>query len=547
MPSKCATTTLTRTITLASGLFAPGHLGELTQQVPFELVDAILDETLTTQRRLRQLPSRVGVYFLLALALFPTLGNARVWDKLTAGLHQLTPHRPSEKALRDLRRRLGPAPMKALFEVLAGSLAQPRTPGTCYRSWRTVAFDGCSSLKAPDQPRVRALLGKARHRWGIAGYPALQLMALCETGTRGLLGAVFGPTSTGEQAYALKLLPLLSPSMLLLADRGFDGQDFLGAVADTGAKFLVRLRSLRCPAVLAVLPDGSYLTRLGQLKVRIIEADITVTTRDGQRVGDRYRLATTLLDHRSDPAEALVRLYHERWEVESAFYALRHTLLTRRVLRSCDPSGLEQELWALLSLYQILRRAMVEAIESAPGTDPDRASFTVALEAARDQVTTARGVRPPVGDTTSRGAISDAVLAALLPPRRSRVSARKVKSPMTRYPGVPSDPRPATSRNITHLAIIVHQTAMPPAPTPRAPSRRALLLRLLRTDPYRTWQSREIAQGISCSNIRSLWTQLNDWTKEGILHKIARNTYELAPEWIGMDAPADDLTGVSRA
>jgi hypothetical protein len=129
LPSECATTTLTRTITLASGVFAPGHLGELTQQVPFELVDAVLAETLTTQRRLRQLPSQVGVYFLLALALFPTLGNARVWDKLTAGLHQLAPHRPSEKALRDLRRRLGPAPMKALFEVLAGPLAQPRTPG----------------------------------------------------------------------------------------------------------------------------------------------------------------------------------------------------------------------------------------------------------------------------------------------------------------------------------------------------------------------------------------------------------------------------------
>jgi hypothetical protein len=32
---------------------------------------------------------------------------------------------PSEKALRDLRRRLGPAPLKALLEVVAGPLAQP--------------------------------------------------------------------------------------------------------------------------------------------------------------------------------------------------------------------------------------------------------------------------------------------------------------------------------------------------------------------------------------------------------------------------------------
>ena len=93
-------------------------------------------------------------------------------------------------------------------------------------------------------------------------------------------------------------------------------------------------------------------------------------------------LATTLLDHRTDPAATLVRLYHERWEVESAFYALRHTLLDGLVLRSCDPFGIAQELWAQLALYQILRRAMAEAAETTIGVNPDRVSFTVALEAA---------------------------------------------------------------------------------------------------------------------------------------------------------------------
>ncbi|WP_143044309.1 hypothetical protein [Nonomuraea jiangxiensis] len=55
-----------------------------------------------------------------------------------------------------------------------------------------------------------------------------------------------------------------------------------------------------------------------------------------------YRLLTTLTDHRADPAAALVQLYHERWEIESAFFALRHTLLRCRVPRSKDPVGIEQ-------------------------------------------------------------------------------------------------------------------------------------------------------------------------------------------------------------
>lgn len=112
--------TFTRTVTVAAGRFAPGHLGELTATVPFELVDAVLSETRTVQQRLRDPPSRVGVYFLLAMCLFPEVGYRLVWDKLTVGLSGMPTVCPSTKALRDLRRRLGSAPVRALFEVLAG-------------------------------------------------------------------------------------------------------------------------------------------------------------------------------------------------------------------------------------------------------------------------------------------------------------------------------------------------------------------------------------------------------------------------------------------
>src|SRR5512144_3079908 len=62
----------------------------------------------------------------------------------------------------------------------------------------------------------------------------IQLMCLVETGTRGLLGAAFGPTSDGETTYAQQLIGLLNDGMLVLADRGFDSNAFLQAVA--GAK-----------------------------------------------------------------------------------------------------------------------------------------------------------------------------------------------------------------------------------------------------------------------------------------------------------------------
>jgi transposase IS4-like protein len=93
LPVQCAIgpaiTAITKTITVAAGVFAPGDLGELTQVVPFELADAVLEETRTRERRLRVLPSRVGIYFVLALGLFPRAGYLGVWAELTAALEGL--------------------------------------------------------------------------------------------------------------------------------------------------------------------------------------------------------------------------------------------------------------------------------------------------------------------------------------------------------------------------------------------------------------------------------------------------------------------------
>ncbi len=48
--------------------------------------------------------------------------------------------------------------------------------------YRTVAFDGCRSVKVPDTPRNRGWLAKMNAALGVTGYPVIQLMTLCETG-----------------------------------------------------------------------------------------------------------------------------------------------------------------------------------------------------------------------------------------------------------------------------------------------------------------------------------------------------------------------------
>jgi hypothetical protein len=228
-------------------VFAPGHVGELTQQVDGALVDAVLEETGAVERRLRLLPSRVVVYFVLALALFGDCSYQDVWENMTAELGQLGLAVPAASSLARARRRVGTA--------------------------------------------------------------LLRLLTLAECGTRALLAAAFGPDSDGELHYARQLLAALDDTMLLLADAGFDDATFLASVArENRAQFLVRSSAARVPTPLEHLPDGSYRALIGYgvlkelLPVRVIEAEVTITLEDGTVTTSQWRLLTTLLDCDRYPA-----------------------------------------------------------------------------------------------------------------------------------------------------------------------------------------------------------------------------------------------------
>jgi hypothetical protein len=421
---------ITRVVAVAAGRFAPGHLGELTQHLPFEVVDEAVAQTRTRQARIRDLPSRVVVYLLLAACLFPEVGYPGVWRKLTAGLAGIPTVTPTAGALAQARRRVGVAPLRWLFDLLRGPAATPRQRGTRWRGLLVCAIDG-TAMTVPDTPAVLTRFTKQAGNHGGAGYPQLRLLALVACGTRTLIDAVFGPTTSGETSYAPALLRSLRPGMILLADRNFGAKDLLADVAATGAEVLVRLKNGRNMPVLARHGDGSYLSTLGALRVRVIDCEITIATTAGRRTGV-YRLATTLLDHHRHPAAELIRLYHERWEIETTYLELKSSILGGRVLRARTPRGIEQEVYALLVTYQLIRTAMADATGTRPEIDPDRASFTTALHSARDLVIQAAGI---IADTTIDlvGTIGRHVLDHLMPDRRPRVCPRTVKRAISKY------------------------------------------------------------------------------------------------------------------
>jgi Insertion element 4 transposase N-terminal/Transposase DDE domain len=399
----------------------------LTQVVPFEMVDDVLEATGAVQCRVRDLPSRVVVYLLLAAGLFAECGYRQVWARLTSGLDGLAVAVPTSSALAQARRRIGVKPLAALFALLAG----PAAGAQRWRGLLVCAIDG-TTMSVPDSPANLAVYGRQSGSHGGSGYPLLRMVAVVACGSRTVIDAVFGPFTIGETRYAPRLFGCLRPGMLLLADRNFAVTDLAEQIHTTGADLLIRCKSNRNLPTIRRCPDGSWLTRLGTVTVRVIEAEITVTIAGHPHHTGRYRLITTLTDHRAFPALDLIELYHQRWEIETAFLELKSTTLGGRVLRARTPAGIDQEVYALLTAYQTLRLTMTSATDHDPDIPPDRASFTIALNTARDQIIHAAAV---IADTVIDliGTIGRAILNDLLPERRTRISPRVVKRAISKH------------------------------------------------------------------------------------------------------------------
>jgi hypothetical protein len=420
-------------VTVAGGRFAPGHLGELTRIVPFEMVDAALAETRAVQQRLRCLPSRVVVYLLLAAGLFEELGYGQVWARMCAGLTGLAVASPCASALAGARRRIGVAPLRALFDLLRGPAAGLTRTGVYWRGRLVCAIDG-TMMCCPDTAANLTVYRRGGGNHGGTGYPMLRLLGLVACGTRTVITATFGTDQVGETGYVPDLLGAMRTGMIVLADRNFGYAPTVAAVAGTGADLLFRIKAGRRMPVCRRLPDGSWISRMGRILVRVIRAEITITTSAGSRT-EVYQLVTTLTDPdpvTGSPAAEIITLYHERWEIETAFFELKSTILGGRVLRARTPAGVAQEVYALLVTYQALRIAISDATLARPDLDPDRGSFTIALNAARDQLATAAGViAGTVVDLV--GEIGRQVRDHLMPARRVRTNPRVVKRAISKY------------------------------------------------------------------------------------------------------------------
>jgi hypothetical protein len=378
-------------------------IGVLTRTFPPELVDRVITTTGRGEQRQRLLPARVVVYYTLAMCLFAHVGYEEVMRLLVEGLAWMRRWRgawqvPDKSSIARARARLGPAPLRALFVQVAQPLATQATKGAWYRGWRLVALDG-TTLDVADTPANVAAFGRPGGGRGHGGFPQVRLVGLVECGTHVIVDAAMGGLHLGETSLASSLARSLHPGMLLLVDQGLCGLALWRTLQATGAELVWRCRQDVKLPVLEVLADGSCRSELGtsqpkhrRVAVRVIDYRLDDPGRPGGQEG--YRLITTILDPERAPAAELPGLYPQWWEQEGVLDELKtHQRGPGVVLRSKDPDGVCQEVWAHLLVHYAIRTLMHQAALQAE-VDPDRLSFTRSLHIARRQVTSHAAFSP---------------------------------------------------------------------------------------------------------------------------------------------------------
>jgi hypothetical protein len=354
----------------------------------------VLSNTGKSSIRQRDLPAQVVVYYVIALALYMQSSYREVLRCLLEAVQWLRD--PSlgvrvagKSGISQARTRLGWEPLRQLHDELVKPVAVRNTRGAWYRSWRLVSLDG-STLDVADEKANEDAFTRPGASRGCSAYPQIRFVSLVENGTHVLFGSHMDSYRTGEITLAKAVLPRMRSGMLCLADRNFFGFELWQLAQATGADLLWRMKKNMRMACEKRLPDGSYLSRVypSERDWRHKTNGIVLRVVDYRLEGIEgsepiYRLATTVLDPGKAPAGELAALYHERWEIETAFDELKtHLRGAKIILRSKTPDLVRQEFYGLLMAHFAIRGLMHEAALKAD-EDPDRLSFLHAVRVIR--------------------------------------------------------------------------------------------------------------------------------------------------------------------
>lgn len=420
--------------------FTPEKFEDLRRNIDSEWIEQALQATGTATVRRRRLPASQVIWLVIGMAL---LRNRPIHD-VAAKLNLALPgNRPTVAAssVAEARARLGQEPLQWLFSRCADKWAHDSASAHRWRGLGLYGVDG-SSLRVADSDLNRAHFGGSDGPRGESGYPLVRVTALMALRSHLLAAVSFGPYALGEHTYAAELWPSVPDDSLTVVDKGFFAAGVLVPLMRDGNNrhWLTRAKkNLRWRVVERLGRNDSLVEMDVSAQARKKDPSLpktwTVRAIRYHRRGFRpQKLLTSMLDARRFPADEIVGLYHERWELELGYDEIKTEMLDRQEsIRSKSPEAVGQELWGVFLAYNLVRLEMERVAEQAH-VEPTRISFVAAMRLIIDEWSWCAIASPGAIPGHLRN-LRDSLTALILPPRRSeRRYPRAVKIKMSSYP-----------------------------------------------------------------------------------------------------------------
>lgn len=423
------------------GKFCDEVSTELFEKIyPKQVITDLLNQEQIVQKRTRKLTHILTVYLVIGMCIYSTLSITESIRKIAIGLYLLCDEQEQKiigcSALHYRRKQIGGRIFAQLFKSCCQPIATEKTKGAFIYGLRKMSIDG-TYFDLPDTVQNEKAFGRHYTQKGNSAFPQVQAVLLAECGTRCVVDAGVWPVHTSERVGGYRMLRSVEKDMLVMWDKGFHSYKMLNSVLKKQAHVLGRVPN-GCKFVKKKqLPDGSYLSEIKSdtkgcppITVRIIEYRIEDNTRDTKQ--ECHRLITTLLDAELYPAKELILCYHERWEVELAIDEIDTYLLSsRQTIRSKSPMFVIQEIYGILLAHYMLR-SFIHTTAEAGGIDPDRISFTGAIEVVKDVFFISQLLDHSECDYWYLRLL-DLIARKIIPARRNRIYPRVVKKTSSKY------------------------------------------------------------------------------------------------------------------
>lgn len=407
---------------------------------PIEVEEALAATGVATLRK-RRLPAAQVLWIVLGMALFRNRAIERVVASLDLCLPSATGRLVAKSAIAEARQRLGEEPLAYLFHATGAEWSARSAERHLWRGLGVYVYDG-TTMRVPDSADNRAAFGgqSAGAQHGMSGYPMVRIVGLMTARSHILSAFRFADYLTGEVTLANELWREVPDRSLTLVDRGAPLPSLVQLRACGEERHFVTRAKWRTPMkTVEKIGRNDQLVEIPMPRpARSENPALPLVARlraiRYQRRGFRpSTLLTSLLDAERHPADEIIALYHERWEIELAYDEVKTHLLAREeCIRSRTPAGIRQELWGIALAYNLIRLE-IERIADELGVAPTRISFVNALDLIRDEwiwcSNSTPGAIPKQLDALARR-----VKLLVLPERRpDRVFPREVKIKMSNY------------------------------------------------------------------------------------------------------------------